>query len=225
MARPFLLGMAGMTVGSRLRQPVSGLTHLFTAVAALGGWAVLIVIGWGTPRKLAALSIYGLSLVLLFGCSAAYHLIRTGPRGYRLLRTLDHTAIYLLIAGSYTPICWLRLSGFWKGGLLAVIWSLAFIGIGVKIFIINAPRWVTAGVYVVMGWLAVLAVRPIMAALSPAALFWLAAGGIIYTLGAVVYILKKPDFVPGVFGFHELWHLFVILAAAAHYIAIAGYIA
>jgi len=217
--------MGTMTLSARFRQPVSGLTHLLTAIAALGGWIVLIVIADGKPAKIAALSVYGLSLVLLFGCSAAYHLIKTGPKGYRLLRTLDHTAIYLLIAGSYTPICWLRLSGFWKGGLLAIIWAFAFIGIGVKIFIINAPRWVTAGVYVVMGWLAVLAIRPILAALSPGALFWLAAGGIIYTLGAVVYILKKPDFVPGVFGFHELWHLFVILAALAHYIAIAGYIA
>ena len=214
-----------MTLSARFRQPVSGLTHLLTAIAAFGGWIVLIVIADGKPAKIAALSVYGLSLVLLFGCSAAYHLIKTGPKGYRILRTLDHTAIYLLIAGSYTPICWLRLSGFWKGGLLAIIWAFTFIGIGVKIFIINAPRWVTAGVYVVMGWLAVLAIRPILAALSPGALFWLAAGGIIYTLGAVVYILKKPDFVPGVFGFHELWHLFVILAALAHYIAIAGYIA
>jgi hemolysin III len=214
-----------MTLSDRFRQPVSGLTHLLTAFLALGGWVALIIIGGGAPGKMVPLSIYGLSLVLLFGCSAAYHLIRTGPKGYRLLRTLDHTAIYLLIAGSYTPICWLRLSGFWKGGLLAIIWALAFIGIGVKIFVINAPRWVTAGVYVVMGWLAVLAIRPILAALSAGALFWLAVGGVIYTLGAVIYILRKPDLAPGVFGFHELWHLFVILAAAAHYIAIAGYIA
>lgn len=214
-----------MSLNTRFRQPVSGLTHLFTAIAALAGGIILVIIGGGPPGKTAALTVYSLSLVLLFGCSAAYHLIRTGPKGVVLLRKLDHTAIYLLIAGSYTPICWLKLAGFWKWGLLAVIWTLAFIGIGVKIFIIKAPRWVTAGVYVVMGWLAVLAIRPILAALSYGALFWLAAGGIIYTLGAVIYILKKPDFAPGVFGFHELWHVFVILAAAAHYIAIAGYIA
>jgi hemolysin III len=214
-----------MTLSARFRHPVSGLTHLFTAIVAVGGWIVLLVISRGETGKTVALSIYGLSLVLMFGCSAAYHLIKAGPRGFILLRKLDHSAIYLLIAGSYTPICWLRLAGFWKWGLLAIIWVLAFIGIGVKIFIINAPRWLTAGNYVVMGWLALLAVRPMLAALSSGALFWLAAGGIIYTLGAVIYILQKPDFVPGVFGFHELWHLFVILAALAHYIAIAGYIA
>jgi hemolysin III len=213
-----------MTLSARFRQPVSGLTHLLTAVAAVGGWIVLLRIGGGEPGKTAALSVYGLSLVLTFGSSAAYHLIKADPKGVVLLRKLDHSAIYLLIAGSYTPICYIRFSGFWKGGLLAVIWSLALIGIGVKIFVIRAPRWLTAGVYVIMGWLALLAVRPMLAALPSGALFWLAAGGIIYTLGAVIYILKKPDFVPGVFGFHELWHLFVILAALAHYVAIAGYI-
>lgn len=214
-----------MTLSTRFRHPVSGLTHLFTAIVAVGGWIVLLVISRGEPGKTAALSVYGLSLVLMFGCSAAYHLIKAGPKGVVLLRKLDHSAIYLLIAGSYTPICFLRLSGFWKWGILAFIWSLALIGIGVKIFVISAPRWLTAGVYVVMGWLALLAARPVLAALSSGALFWLAAGGLIYTFGAVIYILKKPDFVPGVFGFHELWHLFVILAALAHYIAIAGYIA
>jgi hemolysin III len=213
-----------MSINERFRQPVSGLTHLLTAVLAFIGAVLLVVRGGGPPGQTIALGIYGLSLVLLFGCSAAYHLIRSGPRGTLLLRKLDHTAIYLLIAGSYTPICYLKLAGFWKWGLLVIIWSLAGIGIGVKIFIIKAPRWLTAGVYVVMGWLAVLAIRPILASLSAGALFWLAAGGIIYTLGAVIYILKKPDFVPGIFGFHEVWHLFVMLAAAAHFIAIAGYI-
>ena len=209
----------------RFRQPVSGLTHLLTAVAALAGSALLVAQAGGPPGRRIALGLYGLSLVLLFSCSAAYHLIQAGPRGTLLLRKLDHTAIYLLIAGTYTPICVLRLAGFWKWGLLAVIWSLAVIGIGVKIFIIKAPRWVTAGVYVVMGWLAILAIRPILAALPSGALFWLIAGGVVYTLGAVIYILKKPDFVPGVFGFHEVWHLFVMLGAAAHFIAIAGTIA
>jgi hemolysin III len=214
-----------MTLSFKFRQPASGLMHFFAAVAAVGGWVALLVIGGGPSGKTVALSIYGFSLVLMFGSSAAYHLVKAGPRGIALLRKLDHAAIYLLIAGSYTPICYIRFTGFWKWGMLALIWSLAFIGVGVKIFIIRAPRWITAGVYVVMGWLSLLAVRQIVAALPTGALIGLAAGGIIYTLGAVVYILKKPDPIPGVFGFHELWHLFVILAALAHFIAIAGYVA
>jgi hemolysin III len=209
----------------QFRQPASGLMHFFAAAAAVCGWIALIAIGGGPPGKTAALSIYGFSLVLMFGSSAAYHLVNAGPKVEARLRKLDHAAIYLLIAGSYTPICYIRLAGFWKWGMLALIWSLACIGIGVKIFVIKAPRWITAGIYVVMGWLSLLAVRQIVAALPPGALIGLAAGGIIYTLGAVVYILKKPDFIPGVFGFHELWHLFVILAALAHFIAIAGFVA
>ena len=208
-----------------LRQPVSGLMHFFAAVLAVGGWIALLVIGGGPLGKTVALSIYGLSLVLMFGSSAAYHLVNASARRVALLRKLDHSAIYLLIAGTYTPICYIRVAGFWKWGRLILIWSLAFIGIGVKIFVIKAPRWITAGVYIVMGWLSLISVRQITAALPPGALIGLAAGGITYTLGAVVYILKKPDFIPGVFGFHELWHLLVILAALAHFISIAGHVA
>jgi hemolysin III len=213
-------------LSAKWRDPISGLSHFFTAVAALGGWAALLLIGgFASPGRAAALSIYGLSLVLMFGASAAYHLAKPGPKGLTVLRKLDHSAIYLLIAGSYTPICALGLEGFWRWGTLAVIWTLALIGIGVKILVIRAPRWVTAGVYIVMGWLAVVAIKPLLAALPTGALIWLAVGGIIYTLGAVIYILKKPDFIPGRFGFHEVWHIFVILGALAHFIMIAVFIA
>jgi hemolysin III len=214
-----------MTLRLKFRQPVSGLMHFFAAIAAVGGWIAMLAVGGGPLEKTAALSIYGLSLVLMFGSSAAYHLINANPKGVALLRKLDHTAIYFLIAGSYTPICAIRFTGFWRWGMLALIWSLAFIGIGVKIFIIKAPRWITAGVYLVMGWLSVLSIRQMLAALPAEALIGMAAGGFLYTFGAVIYILKKPDFFPGVFGFHEVWHLFVIAAALAHFIAIAGYVA
>ncbi len=142
-----------------------------------------------------------------------------------ILRQLDHSAIYLLIAGTYTPFCVLMFTGFWKWGLFSVIWSLAIVGIVVKIFVMRAPRWVTAGVYVVMGWLCIGAIGEMLRVLPAGALAWLVIGGVIYTLGAVVYITRKLDFFPGRFGFHEVWHIFVILGAAAHFIAIAGYIA
>ena len=162
---------------------------------------------------------------LLFLASGLYHSIQANPRALQRLRKFDHSAIYLLIAGTYTPICFNMLEGFWKWGMLSIVWGLALAGIGVKIFFIKAPRWVTAGVYILMGWLCILGIQEILAALSIGAIIWLASGGIIFTLGAIVYITKTMDFVPGVFGFHEVWHIFVILGALAHFIMIATYIA
>ena len=206
---------------SKLREPVSALTHLLSAAAALIGMVILLVISDKTAAWILSLSVYGASLVLLFLASGTYHSVRTTPRTIELFRKIDHAAIYLLIAGSYTPFCVIAFSGFWKWGLLAIVWTLAFSGIFIKVFTTRAPRWVTAGVYVAMGWLVVLAFREMMAALSPGTIFWLFAGGVIYTLGAVVYATKKLELIPGVLGFHEVWHIFVMLGAAAHFVAIA----
>jgi hemolysin III len=209
----------------RFREPVNGLTHLFAAIAALFGSIYLIAVGWGNTVKVVSLLVYGISLVLLFSASATYHLVKAEPKMLVRLRKFDHSAIYLLIAGTYTPICLNMLTGFWKFGLLGIIWGLALVGIGVKIFFIRAPRWLTAVVYVMMGWLSILGVKELIARLPGAALGWLLAGGIIYTLGAVIYSTKLFNFIPDRFGFHEVWHIFVILAALAHYILIAVYIA
>ncbi len=210
---------------NQFREPVNGLTHLFAAVAALFGSVYLIAVGWGNTVKVVSLLVYGISLVLLFSASAIYHLVKAEPKTMVRLRKFDHSAIYLLIAGTYTPICLNMLTGFWKFGLLGIIWGLALVGIGVKIFIIRAPRWFTAAVYVMMGWLSILGVSELIARLPGAALGWLLAGGIIYTLGAVIYSTKLFNFIPNHFGFHEIWHIFVILGALAHYIVIAVYIA
>ena len=210
---------------SRLREPVNGLTHLGAAFTAFIGLIALLLVGGGTPGKTLALGIYGFSLVLQFAASGLYHSVKAGPQVIERWRKLDHSAIYLLIAGTYTPICTIMLTGFWKWGMLVTIWSLALIGILVKIFIIKAPRWLTAGVYVLMGWLCVAGAGEMAARLPLPFLLWLLLGGVIYTIGAVIYITKKMDFIPGVFGFHEVWHIFVILGALAHYIGILVYVA
>ena len=209
----------------KLREPVNGLTHFFAALIAVIGLIILLLLGWGDLGRVVSLSIYGISLIVLFAASAAYHMVNAKPKTIAILRKFDHAAIYLLIAGSYTPLCWNFFSGFWKWGLLSIIWGLALVGIGVKVFVINAPRWVNAGVYLIMGWLAIAGIGEILATLPAGAVTWLLAGGVIYTLGAVVYITKKLDFIPGKFGFHEVWHIFVILGALAHYILIAVYVA
>ncbi len=139
----------------------------------------------------------------------------------QVLRKLDHSAIYVLIAGTYTPFCVLAFSGFFHWGMLAIVWSFALVGIIVKIFYVKAPRWLNAAIYVLMGWLGISAVGQVSAALPVSAILWLIVGGVIYTLGAVVYATKIFNFIPGKFGFHEVWHIFVLLAATAHFISVA----
>jgi hemolysin III len=204
---------------------ISGLTHLLAAVAAVLGLGALLYVGRTSPVKEATLFVYGSSLVLMFATSSAYHLLKSRPLTARRLRKLDHAAIYVLIAGSYTPLCLHFFRGFWRWGLPGIVWSIAVVGVAVKLSIVNVPRWISTGVYVLMGWLAVLAIREMLLTMSGPALMWLVAGGLFFTVGAVVYATKKPDICPGVFGFHELWHVFVILGCLCHFILIAWFVA
>ena len=206
----------------KLREPVNSLTHWGGAILALIGLVVLLIIGWDTPAKIISLAIYGVSLIFLFSASATYHMVQVKDKALEIFRKIDHAAIYVLIAGTYTPFCVNAFEGFWKWGMLSIIWSLAFIGIIVKIFYIRAPRWLNASIYILMGWISVLAGGQMLAALPAWVFTWLIIGGVIYTLGAVVYMTKIFNFKPGVFGFHEVWHIFVLLAAAAHFVAVLG---
>jgi len=207
---------------SKFREPVNGFTHLGGAIAALIGQIALLTIAWNGALKVASVLIYGTSLILLFSASATYHLVQAGPKTIQILRKLDHSAIFLLIAGTYTPICLNAFTGFFRWGLLAIVWSIALIGILIKVFYINSPRWLSAGVYVLMGWLSISAAGQMLNSLSSVTLTWLIIGGIVYTLGAVVYATKIFNFSPGKFGYHEVWHIFVLAGAAAHFIAIVG---
>ena len=206
----------------KLREPVNSLTHWGGAILAVIGLIALLIVGWSTPAKLISLVVYGVSLTFLFSASATYHMVQVKDKALEIFRKIDHSAIYVLIAGTYTPFCVNALTGFWKWGMLTVIWSLAVIGIVVKIFYIRAPRWLNAGIYIVMGWLVLAVIGQIVANLSPWVLTWLIVGGVTYTLGAVVYMTKMFNFKPGVFGFHEVWHIFVLLAALFHFIAVMG---
>ena len=206
----------------KLREPVNSLTHWGGAILALIGLIALLIVGGGTPARIISLLVYGLSLIFLFSASATYHMVRVREKALEIFRKIDHAAIYFLFAGTYTPFCVNAFSGFWKWGLLSIIWSLALTGIIVKVFYIRAPRWLNAGIYLVMGWLCLAAIGQMLAVLPVWVISWLIAGGIIYTLGAVVYITKIFNFFPGVFGFHEVWHIFVMLAAAAHFVAVLG---
>jgi hemolysin III len=212
------------TLLSKMREPISGLTHFFAGVAAIAGSITLLLVARGDVGKQVSLLIYGISLSMVFFASSAYHLVQA-RRWVQVLRKVDHSAIYVLIAGTYTAYCYSTLTGAWRWGVLGVIWALAMTGVIVKVFVIKAPRWVTAGVYVAMGWLALLIPRELMMSLPVGALVWLIVGGVVFTIGAVVYVTKRMDFAPGVFGFHEVWHIFVILGSLSHYIGILAYVA
>lgn len=210
---------------SKFRDPVSGLIHFFSAVLAFAGLVILLILTQGQGLKQLSMAIYGVSLVTLFTASAVYHLANPTKTALIKLRKFDHSAIYVLIAGTYTPICINFFSGFLRYGFLALIWGIALAGVIVKLFVINTPRWVTAGIYLVMGWMAVLVVKPMLQSMPAPALWWLLAGGLTYSIGAVIYITKKLDFWPGIFGFHEVWHVFVSLAALCHFVMIFRYVA
>jgi hemolysin III len=209
----------------QMREPVNGLTHYIAALAAVIGLVVLLTISRGDFFRQETLLVYGSSLVLMLMSSASYHLIKGSPRRMQLLRKIDHSSIFILIAGTYTPICSNLMTGFWQWGMLFVVWTLALIGAFSKILLINTPRWFTASVYLVMGWLGLLAANEVLAALPPGALLLLILGGLAFTFGAIVYITKTMDFVPGVFGFHEVWHIFVIAGCLCHFTLMLLYVA
>jgi hemolysin III len=133
--------------------------------------------------------------------------------------------IFILIAGTYTPICVLALEGGWRAVLLGLVWTLALCGILLKLLWMDAPRWLSVGLYLAMGWLAVFAASAIFRAIPAGGIAWIIAGGLVYSAGALIYGLKRPNLVPGTFGFHELWHLFVLAGSACHFWVMFHYIA
>jgi hemolysin III len=199
-------------------EKLNAITHLVAAVLALVGAVVLVVLAalGGDPWKVVSVSIYGLTLVLLYTFSVLYHSLR--GRAKVILQKLDHQSIYLLIAGSYTPFCLVTLRGGWGWSLFGVVWGLAVIG-SLQEFWADKARILSVVIYLVMGWAVVVALVPLHKALGPAGFAWLVAGGLFYTLGIVFYALDAR-----VTHFHGVWHLFVMAGSAAHYVAILFYV-
>ena len=197
----------------------NSITHLVGALMALAGAVFLIVLAAndGDAWKLASVSIYGTTLVILYSCSALYHSLR--GRAKIILRELDHHSIYLLIAGSYTPICLVTLRGPWGWSLFGIVWGLAVFGIVQEFVFKNTTRMLSLVIYVVMGWVAVIALVQILHVMGVAGFAWLIAGGLFYTIGIVFYVMDTR-----VTHAHGIWHLFVLAGSAAHYVAILRYV-
>ncbi len=210
-----------------LREPVNGLTHLAGGLLASVGLIVLLAAATSAGRvdQLVAFGIFGFSLITLYSASALYHLLPLSPLGVARLRRMDHMSIFLLIAGTYTPFCLLALDGGWQVALLCLIWGLALCGILLKLLWMEAPRWLAVALYLGMGWVALVAAPALFRAVPAGGMAWVLAGALVYSAGALIYGLKRPNPVPGVFGFHELWHLFVMAGSACHFWAVLGYIA
>lgn len=204
---------------SALREPVNSLTHFFGVLAAIAATVALLLISGGGVRAVVSFAIYGASSILLFSASTLLHAVRAGPNLERWFRRLDHAAIFVLIAGSYTPIALVamqpRFAG-WGWTLFAVVWGVAAAGVLFKLLWITAPRWLSTGLYLAIGWLVVAAIVPVTRSLGTQSTIWLAVGGLFYTVGAIVYATKRPNPAPGVFGYHEIWHLFVLAGWGAH---------
>ncbi len=211
----------------KFREPVSGFTHLFGAIVSLVGLIALLykqlTIGRYTSFSLVSSMIFGLSLIFLYTASSTYHLVISKEGVIRFLRKLDHSMIFVLIAGTYTPICLIALQSYWRWGIFFTIWGLAIMGIIFKLLWIDCPSWLSATLYVGMGWLAIVAFSPLSKVLAPAGLLYLVLGGILYTVGAVIYCLEKRN-KKRTFGAHEIFHIFVLLGSLSHYWLVFRYI-
>lgn len=207
-------------MNSDKKEITSALTHLGGAIFGLLALGLLLnaAIKAGSLLALVSFLIFGLSMIFLYSTSCIYHFIDSSKKKAKLImRKLDHIMIFVLIAGTYTPVCLLVLNKDLGYKLLALVWSITIIGAFIKIFWINAPRWISAGLYLGMGWLSVLVFMPLVESMAPGGIFWLVAGGLLYTVGGVIYGLKKPNIDKPWFGFHELFHLFVLAGTFCHF--------
>jgi len=176
------------------------------------------------PWEFASLLTFGIGLILLYTASTLYHWSNISEEGIRRLKRIDHIMIFVLIAASYTPICLIAMRENWGWALFITAWSIAILGIVLKIFWLNGPRWFSTALYIAMGWLVVVAAYPFYQSLPGKALLWLAIGGLFYTIGGIIYGIKWPDPIPEKFGFHEIFHIFVMLGSGAHFWAMYGYL-
>ena len=202
-------------------RPWSAITHGVGAVLAIVGTVLLLAkaaLSGAGAITVVSLAVYGASMISLYTASTLYHCITTTVRGRLALRKFDHASIYFLIAGTYTPVCLTVLRGAWGWSLFGIIWALAIAGLVLSLVWISAPRALTSAIYISMGWLAIVAFYPLMQALPSAGFFWLLLGGVLYTIGGVLYALKWPGRDRPRFGCHEIFHVFIVLGSLAHFI-------
>ena len=197
----------------------SSITHALGGLLAVAALTLLVVLAArdGDPRRVVSVSVYGATLVLLYVASTAYHLVRP-PRAKRVMRIVDHASIYLLIAGTYTPVTLVTLGGGWGWSLFAVTWGLAAAGVTLKLFYVDRYEGLSTALYVAMGWVVLVAFKPLLASLPAGGVAWLIGGGLAYTAGVTFFVWDRLPFN------HAIWHLFVIAGSVCHFFCILFYV-
>ncbi len=219
--------MIGDRMRTHLREPANSLTHLSGGLLSLVALVILVAVGLraGNPAVLIALTIFGLCQLAMYTASTLFHALRLSETAMTRLLRLDCTLVFVLIAGTYTPVCLIALHGGWRWGLLGAAWDCALGGFFLKLRWLDAPLWLSTGLYVVMGWLILLALPALVRAIPHAGILWMLVGGIVYTVGALVFMLEWPSPHPVHFDAHALWHVFVLAGSFCFFWVMVRYIA
>ena len=221
--------MHSRPVALKIKDPGSAITHFIGFLLAILGTTPLLyhaaVLG-ASALEYASLTVFMISMILLYGASTTYHTFDINPKINKTLKKFDHMMIFVLIAGSYTPVCIIALHNVYGYALLGIVWAMAVIGMVIKFFFVTCPKWVSSVIYIAMGWACILALPQIVAALPFGGFLWLLIGGILYTIGGVIYALKLKALnnrFPN-FGSHEIFHLFVMAGSLCHYVVMYQYL-
>lgn len=213
---------------TRAKDPGSAITHFIGWLMAVFAAVPLLIKAAQGPDRIhvICLAVFIVSMIALYAASTIYHTLDISPKVNKILKKIDHMMIFVLIAGTYTPMCIIAIGGKMGYLLLTIVWTIAIVGIVLKAVWINCPKWFSSVLYIGMGWVCVIAFTQILNALSPAAFAWLLAGGVIYTIGGVIYALKLPIFNAKHknFGSHEIFHLFVMAGSVCHFILMYNYV-
>ena len=210
-----------------LREPINGFTHLAGAILSFVGLLALVIkttLTNPTIINISAVIVFGISMILLYSASATYHLVVSSDKVISFLRKLDHSMICVLIAGSYTPFCLIALEDFKGWILFTIIYAIAILGVLFKMLWFKCPRWVSTIIYIGMGWMAIFIIGPLCRVISSQGVFLLALGGIFYTIGGVIYGVKPKYLKFKHLGFHEIFHIFVLLGSLTHFLCVFNYV-
>ncbi|MBM6860204.1 hemolysin III family protein [Clostridium saudiense] len=211
----------------KLREPINSITHLSGALLSFVALFAMLAKGLinnASNIAIASVTIFGISLILLYTVSGTYHGIMSSDKIINFFQKLDHSMIFILIAGSYAPFCLIALGGTLGRNMFLIMISIAIAGIVFKLCLFNSPRWLQTALYIAMGWSAIFVVKPLSAALPPLSIFLLVLGGIFYTIGGVIYGTKSEKIKIGNFGFHEIFHIFILLGSLTHFICVFTYL-